>query len=440
MPRVSALNMTEEENWMYDAHLGGHPVRVVVDSFASHNFMAAATAKTFGFVIEDTEDMEVELGDKTVKPVTGKMKAILNIEGYMSTESVYLLDMKPDDDQPLLIIGRAWLKHRNPDIIWSNNALLLTRSDGSRVKVLPRARETPERTKVLKRMSFKKMARVLWKGNCELYMARITECIPTHSEKVKATDDFKVILTEYENIFREDLPEELPPTRGTDFEINLKPGEPPPVRPVIRLSPNELKELKAQIQKYLDRGLLRPSSSPYGAPVFFIKKTNGDLRMVFDYRALNKITIPDSSPIPLIDETIDQVAGANIFSQLHLIWGYHQMRLKEEDCHKTAIRTRFGSFEWRVLCFGLTNAPAAFSRLLSNLFQELLGECMVLYLDDILIYSKSREEHRTHLRKVFNILRRHKLYLRPSKCNFGLEEVEYLGYNVSSKGIATQQL
>ena len=160
--------------------------------------------------------------------------------------------------------------------------------------------------------------------------------------------------------------------------------------------------------------------------------------MVCDYRALNKITVPDSSPIPLIDETIDQVAGSTVFSQLDLIWGYHQMRLKEEDCHKTAIRTRFGSFEWRVLCFGLTNAPAAFSRLLSSIFRKLIGECIVLYLDDILAFSKSIEDHRRHLRKVFSILRKHKFYLRPSKCKFGLEEVDYLGFKIYSTGIKTQ--
>lgn len=176
-------------------------------------------------------------------------------------------------------------------------------------------------------MSFKKMARVLKKGNCELYMGRITESSPSTLEKVEAPNDFKDIIAEYQDIFREELPEELPPSRGMDFEINLRPGETPPVRPVIRLSPKELKELKVQLQKYLDRGLLRPSSSPFGAPVFFIKKKNGDLRMVCDYRALNKITIPDSSPIPLIEETIDQVAGATMFSQLDLIWGHHQMRL-----------------------------------------------------------------------------------------------------------------
>lgn len=255
---------------------------------------------------------------------------------------------------------------------------------------------------------------------------------------VDCAPPFRELLSEFHDIFREELPQDLPPTRGMAFEINLKPGESPPVRPVIRLSTSELKELKKQLRKLLDKGLIRPSTSPYGAPVFFVKKKNGDLRMVCDYRALNKITISDANPIPLINETLDQISEASVFSQIDLIWGYHQMRIKEEDCHKTAIRTRFGSFEWKVLCFGLRNAPAAFTRLLSHLLQELYGDCMVLYLDDILIYSQSIEAHKRHLRKLFEILRRNKIYIRPSKCKLGASEVEYLGYTVNAEGVSTQ--
>eukprot|EP00171_Calliarthron_tuberculosum_P022005 IDg22005t1 len=202
------------------------------------------------------------------------------------------------------------------------------------------------------------------------------------------TTSFEKIVEEYNDVFLEELPNALPPKRDVEFEINLKSDEPPPVRPVIRLSTNELAELKKQLQMYLSKGLIRPSSSPYGAPVFFIKKKSGDLRMVCDYRALNKITIQDSNPLPLISEALDQVAGANIFSKIDLLGAYHQMRIREEDCPKTAIRTRFGSFEWRVLCFGLTNAPASFSRLIASKFHELNGDCIVLFLDDLLIYSK----------------------------------------------------
>ena len=144
--------------------------------------------------------------------------------------------------------------------------------------------------------------------------------------------------------------------------------------------------------------------------------------------------------MPLIDEALDQVSGAGIFSQIDLIGAYHQMRIREEDTHKTSIRTRFGSFEWRVLCFGLTNAPAAFTRLLSTLLQDLNGECVVvIFLDDVLVYSKTVEEHKEHLRRLFSILRKNKLFARRSKCSIGATEVDFLGYKVTPEGVYMQK-
>lgn len=250
---------------------------------------------------------------------------------------------------------------------------------------------------------------------------------------------FRSLVSEYQSIFVEELPNQLPPKRDLEFEITLQSDQPPPVRPVIRLSTEEIKELKKQLQSMLDKGFIRPSSSPYGAPVFFVKKKDGGLRMVCDYRALNKITVSDSHPLPLIQEALDQVAGATIFSQLDLVGAYHQMRIREEDVPKTAIRTRFGSFEWRVLCFGLTNAPAAFSRLISTLLKELNGECIVLFLDDVLVYSSSIEEHEQHLRRLFEILKEHGLYARRSKCKIGVPEVDFLGFKITKEGVYMQQ-
>ena len=157
--------------------------------------------------------------------------------------------------------------------------------------------------------------------------------------------------------------------------------------------------------------------------------------MVCDYRALNKITIKDANPLPLIDEALDQVAEATVFSKIDLICAYHQMRLKEEDCHKTAIRTWFGSFEWKVLFFGLTNAPASFTRLISTLLRELNSECLVLFLDDVLVCFSSIEEHKRHLRSLFEILRKSKLYAKKSKCIVGFLEVDFVGYRIDKKGL-----
>ncbi len=158
--------------------------------------------------------------------------------------------------------------------------------------------------------------------------------------------------------------------------------------------------------------------------------------MVCDYRTLNKIAVAGSNPLPLIHEALDQVSGAKVFSKIDLLGAYHQMRIKEDDCKKPAIRTRFGSLEWRELCFGLTNAPAAFTLSMSSLVYEMNGECLVLFLDGILVYSKSVEEHKEHLRRVFEILRKNGLYAKKSKCEFGVSDIEFLGHHVNANGVS----
>ena len=207
------------------------------------------------------------------------------------------------------------------------------------------------------------------------------------------------------------------------------------MRPVIRLSSDELQELRRQLNLLHQKGFIRSSSSPYGAPVFFLKKKTGELPMVRDYRALNKITIPDVNPLPLISEALDQVSGTRFFSKIDLLGAYHQMRIREVDIPKTAIRTRYGSYEWTVLCFGLANGPASFTRLLSTLLRDMNGTCLVLFIDDILVYSSSIEEHETYLRQLFSRLRKHRLYAKRSKCEIGCKSFEFVGHVVSSNGI-----
>lgn len=215
----------------------------------------------------------------------------------------------------------------------------------------------------MKSISLRKMRDLVKKKRCELFAVRVR---PNNS-KITVSQDFADIVDEFSDFFLDELPNELSSWRDINVDIKLKFDQPSPVRPVIQLSTEELRELKRQLQMMLKKSLLRPSSSPYGAPVCFVKKKTGDLRMVCDYRALNKIKIPDSDPLPFINEALDQVAGAKVFSQIDLIGAYHQMTIKEEECHKISIRSRFGCFEWCVLYFGPTNAPASFTRLLTTL-------------------------------------------------------------------------
>jgi hypothetical protein len=173
-----------------------------------------------------------------------------------------------------------------------------------------------------------------------------------------------------------------------------------------------------QLEELLNKGYIRPSVSPWGAPVLFVKKKDGTLRLCIDFRQLNKYTIKNKYPLPQIDDLFDQLRGAKIFSKIDLRAGYHQVRIKEEDIHKTTFRTRYGHYEFVVVPFGLTNAPAIFMFLMNGIFKNYLDKFFIVFLDDILIYSKSEEEHEHHLRIVLQVLREHQLYAKLSKCSF----------------------
>jgi hypothetical protein len=205
------------------------------------------------------------------------------------------------------------------------------------------------------------------------------------------------------------------------------------------LSPIELKELKKQLKELLDKGLIRPGTSPYGSPVLFVKKKDGSLRLCIDYRALNKVTIKNKYPLPRVDDLLDQLRGAKYFSKLDLRNGYWQVRIKESDIKKTAFRTRYGHFEFLVLPFGLSNAPTTFMRLMNDVLFPYLDKFVIVYLDDILIFSRTREEHLQHLRLVLEKLRQHQLYVKSSKCEFMKTKIDFLGHLVSSEGILPQE-
>jgi hypothetical protein len=194
-------------------------------------------------------------------------------------------------------------------------------------------------------------------------------------------------------------------------------------------------ELKRQLQDFVDHGFIRPSTSPYGAPVLFVKKKEGDLRMCVDYRALNKQTIKNTYPLPRIDELLDRLSGAKVFTKIDLRSGYHQVRVNEEDIPKTAFRTRYGLFEFLVMPFGLTNAPATFMRLINDVFKKEMDDFVIAYLDDILIYSPDEETHLIHLRQVLSRLREHQLYAKQSKCDFFKLEVPFLGHVINGSGV-----
>jgi hypothetical protein len=200
------------------------------------------------------------------------------------------------------------------------------------------------------------------------------------------------------------------------------------------MSQEELKELKVQLEKLLTKGYIKPSKSPYGAPILFVHKKDGTLRMCVDYKAFNKATVKNRYPLPHIDDLFDRLSGAKVLSRIDLRSGYYQIRIAEGDEKKTACRTRYGSYEFLVMPFGLTNALATFCTLKNDIFREWLDDFVVVYIDDILIYSNSLEKHAEHLHKVFQRLRENKLYAKLKKCEFGVTEVDFLGHRITQEG------
>jgi hypothetical protein len=243
------------------------------------------------------------------------------------------------------------------------------------------------------------------------------------------------VVCEYPDVFPDELPG-MPPNRDVEFVIELQLGAAPISKRPYLMPPEELAELKTQLQELLDKGYIRPSSSPWGCPVLFVKKKDGSLRMCVDYRPLNAVTIKNKYPLPRIDALFDQLAGAKVFSKIDLHSGYHQIKIRPCDIPKTAFSTRYGIYEFLVMSFGLTNAPAYFMYLMNSVFMMELDKFVVVFIDDILIYSKSEKDHAKHLRVVLQRLRDHKLYAKFSKCEFWLKSVKFLGHTISHDGIS----
>ncbi|GJS28709.1 putative reverse transcriptase domain-containing protein, partial [Tanacetum coccineum] len=242
------------------------------------------------------------------------------------------------------------------------------------------------------------------------------------------------IIWDFSEVFPEDLPG-LPPMRQVEFQIDLVPSGAPVARASYRLAPLKLQELSTQLQELSDKGFIRPIFLPWGAPVLFVKKKDGSFRMCIDYRELNKLTVKNRYPLLIIDDLFDQLQGSRVYSKIKLRSGYHQLRVREEGIPKTAFRTRYGHYEFQVMPFGLTNAPTVFMDLMNRVCKPYLDKFVIIFIDDILIYSKSEEEHAEHLKLILELLKKEELYAKFSKCEFWLSKVQFLGHVIDSEGI-----
>ncbi|GJT42077.1 putative reverse transcriptase domain-containing protein [Tanacetum coccineum] len=235
---------------------------------------------------------------------------------------------------------------------------------------------------------------------------------------ISCTKTQKYMLKEYfPEVFPEDL-SGLPPTRQVELKIDLLPGAATVAWAPYRLASSELKELSDQLKELSNKGFIRPSSSPWGASVLFVKKKDGSFQMCIDYRELNKLTMKNRYPLPRIDDLFDQLQGSNVYSKIDLRSCYHQLRVREKYIPKMAFRTRYGHYEFQVMPFGLTNAPAVFMDLMNRVCKPNLDKFVIVFIDNILIYSRNKKEHEEHLKAIQELLKKEELYAKFSKCEF----------------------
>ncbi|KAI3798882.1 hypothetical protein L1987_34166 [Smallanthus sonchifolius] len=322
-----------------------------------------------------------------------------------------------------IIVGMDWMTKHHAEVVYFDKYIHIPLDSGDILNIYG---EKPSQG--LKLMSCTTARKYLQK-KCVAFLAHIVE----RKGKDNSPQDIPVIK-DFPEVFPEDFPG-LPPAHQVEFRIDLVPGANPVAKSPYRLAPSEMQELSSQLRELSDKGFIRPSVSPWGAPVLFVKKKDGSFRMCIDYRELDKLTVKNRYPLSRIDDLFDQLQGSTYFSKIDLCSGYHQLRVLESDIPKTAFRTRYSHYEFMVMPFGLTNAPAVFMDLMNRVCKPYLDKFVIVFIDDILIYSKSKAEHEEHLRLVLDLLKKEQLYAKFSKCEFWLNEVQFLGHIVNEKGI-----
>ncbi|KAI3821399.1 hypothetical protein L1987_08966 [Smallanthus sonchifolius] len=385
--RTRAYSLTEEEARGNPDVVSGtfivndEHAAILFDYGASKSFISNAFSRKLGYTINTIVkafSIQTAVGkNSTVFQVTED--CIIEIEGHKFPSILFLLTLGGFD----IVLGMDWLAAKEAQIICKRKRLQLKAPSGSPIMVYGDWNcMMPNIISMIKAESY-------MRRGCEAYLAYVID------DRMKTNELKNVpVVCNFPEVFPEDLPG-LPPDREIEFQIDLLPGAEPVAKAPYRLAPSEMKELMSQLEELTEKGFIRPSISPWGAPVLFVEKKDGSMRMCIDYRELNKRTVKNKYPLPRIDDLFDQLQGASWFSKIDLRSGYHQLKVREEDVPKTAFRTRYGHYEFLVMSFGLTNAPAAF----------------------------------------MDLMNREKLYAKFFKCTFWLREVQFLSHVINPNGI-----
>lgn len=438
-PVVTAALSPGRLGMRFQAQVSGQSMGVLMDTGASEEFISAAAVAHLGLKLTPNVH-RVSLGDGSNADTQGTCTVSLRIQGYRSKVRMHVLPALPAGYD--VILGDQWLTAHHAVLDYGRSLCIVRCGKSSHVLkadagVQGSRLSHPERSggpKVLSAMQLKRVVNGAAASGDMVFLAVVREKVS--EMRSQGTDPGLCdLLDEFADVFPDALPG-LPPVRDVAHTITLQPGANPPNRPLYRLSPKELEEVRKTVADLLGKGLIQPSTSPFGAPVIFVQKKDGSLRMCMDYRALNKLTMRNAYPLPRIDDLLDRLHGVTLVSSLDLQSGYHQIRLHESETPMTAFKTPMGLYEFKVLPFGLCNAPATFQAAMNSVLGPLIAQNKALvYLDDVLVLGRCKASHLQNLREVLECLRKHHFYAKLSKCEFMREELCYLGHIVGKHGI-----
>jgi hypothetical protein len=442
---------------LFNGTVALHTATFLLDSGASASFISKDLADALGLTVSPCEGT-LKTADGHDAPLLGQCTARIKIQQYQGAHMFFVCDLS---DQFDVVLGDDWLCKHNSYIDFSSKTCVLRKGKrrvSIRAGMTQSAHSQDGSPPLLSAMQLKRAVR----HGAELFMVVISAETDTESSATQVSDSgagpqgsqtlnhlrvsdsstnqlqqhaLQKLLHKYRCCFPDELPKFKSVGRKVPHTIELEPGAKPPCRPMYRLSQPEMAELKKQITELLAKGYIEPSTSNFGSPVLFVRKKDGSLRMCIDYRAVNKLTVKNKYPLPRIDDILDCINGSTVFSSIDLRSGYYQIEIHPDDVPKTAFRTPFGSFQFKCLAFGMSNAPSSFQNVMNDIFREYIGDFLVVYLDDLCLYSKSPEEHLIHLEKVLSKLREHNLYANLKKCDFGKSHLDFLGHVIGADGL-----
>lgn len=410
----------------FQGTMKGRKVEILLDTGSTHNFVSQNLAKNMNLNTEICSDMKVTLADGTTRNCGRK---IINMKWTMGgvdfTSNFHAIPLGGYD----LVLGVQWLRQVSPVWFDFDKREVQIKWKGKMVQL--KQNLTPPKEV---RVQLEDDGRWLKKEESYFLVQLTNVDANTEQKSGEIPTEVQGLIQEFEQIF--DTPKGLPPLRAQDHFIPIIEGSKPVNANPYRCPYLQKTEIERLVREMLEHGIIQHSSSPYASPVLLVRKKDNTWRFCVDYRALNAITIKNRFPIPIIEELLDELHGSKYFTKLDLRSGYHQIRVQDKDVHKTAFKTHFGHYEFLVMPFGLTNAPATFQCVMNEVFSKHLRQFVLVFFDDILVYSPDMKSHMEHLRKVFEILKQNHLFVKKSKCAFAQEQVEYLGHIISGQGVA----